>query len=436
MKVILMKYLPTIGLILAVLLFNHSFLWAQKTSQGIQNGDFEEGTESTVSYWQKGSMNPLKNQMSGVSDEIGYNGSRSILIENADPNDSYWIQTVQGLDPGITYLLRGFIRGENIVSRAGRTGASLFIKNTLNHTPYLNGTFDWTPVNLTFTAPANGKIVIGCRLGNKGHQVSGSAWFDQITLSSYALHCSKYPPPFDGNDPLCKSKIYGSDKYPIGVWIYLWPAQGVNQVEFSVDNQPLPQYYNAPWEMELTERDIFEIDCEVEFTNGGKARFDPFKPIVADAYYLDNDNDGYGNKEKKKYALDPLTGYVLNAEDCNDDNIEINPNGTEICNGLDDDCDGDIDEGFLKTFYQDQDRDGYGNGKKTIQACRQVDGYTSNQLDCDDHNPSIHPNALEYCNAGDDDCDLFIDEGCIEPSEPMTKLQAHNFHKKKVRLSD
>ena len=137
MKVILMKHLPILGLILAVLLFNHSFLWAQKTSKGIQNGDFEEGTESTVSYWQKGSVDPSKNQISQVSDEIGFNGSRSILIENAEPNYSYWIQTVRGLDPGITYLLSGFIKGEDIVSKAGQTGASLFIKNILNHTSYL-----------------------------------------------------------------------------------------------------------------------------------------------------------------------------------------------------------------------------------------------------------------------------------------------------------
>jgi hypothetical protein len=431
-----MKYLPILGLMLAVLMFNQSSLWAKEPSNGIQNGDFEEGTENTASYWQKGAMNPLKHQMSQACNEIGYSGSRSILIKNADPNYSYWIQTVRGLNPGVTYLLSGVVKGENIVSTKGSTGASLFIKNTSNHTAYLSGTFDWTPVNLTFMAPPNGKIVIGCRLGNKGFQVSGSAWFDQIRLSTYALHCSKYPPPFDGSDPLCKSKIYGSDKYPIGIWIYLWPAQGVNQVEFSVDNQPLAQYDSAPWDMELTERDIFDIGCEVEFTHGGKIRFDAFRPIVADAYYLDNDNDGYGNKQKKKYALDPLTGYVLNAEDCDDDNIEINPNGTEICNGLDDDCDGDIDEGFLETFYQDQDNDGYGSKKKSVEACRQIDGYTSNQLDCDDHNPSIHPNALEYCNASDDDCDLFIDEGCIEPPEPVTKFQAHNFHKKKVRRLD
>ena len=82
-------------------------------------------------------MDPSKNQISQVSDEIGFNGSRSILIENAEPNYSYWIQTVRGLDPGITYLLSGFIKGEDIVSKAGQTGASLFIKNILNHTSYL-----------------------------------------------------------------------------------------------------------------------------------------------------------------------------------------------------------------------------------------------------------------------------------------------------------
>jgi len=409
---------PTLNLtLLVLLLLNGSFLWAKEASKSIQNGDFEEGMVGTVFYWQKDSDNPSKNQMSWVCNNGGHSKSRSISIENAEPNHSYRVQTISGLDPGITYLLSGSIKGDNIVSKTDQAGANLFIQKTLNQTPGLNGTFDWTPVNLTFVAPNNGKVVIGCQLGNRHNHVSGNAWFDQITLSTYALRCSKHPPPFDGKDPVCKSKVYGSDKYPLGVWIYLWPAQGVNEVLYSINNLPLLQHYTAPWELELAKREISDIGCQVKFTHGGKAQFGPFTSIVADAYYLDNDNDGYGNQKKKRYALGPLTGYVLNPEDCDDSNIEINPNGTETCNGLDDDCDGDIDEGLLETFYLDEDRDGYGNEKETIEACQESEGFTSNQLDCDDQNASIHPDALEYCNANDDDCDFYIDEGCVYQSK-------------------
>jgi hypothetical protein len=417
-----MKHLIFNVTLLLLLLFNGSLLWAKEPSEGIQGGDCKEGMEHMVAYWQKGSNNPSKNIASQAYMD-DFTRSRSISIENTEPNHSYRIQTISGLDPGITYLLSGSIKGESIVSKTSQAGANLFIQNTSNQTPGLNGTFDWTPVHLTFVAPDNGKTAIGCRLGNKNNHARGNAWFNQITLSTYALHCSSHPPPFDGKDSVCKSKVYGSDKYPMGVWIYLWPAQGVREVLYSIDNLPFLQHHAVPWELKLAKRDIFNVSCQVKFTHGGIVQFASFRPVIADAYYLDDDNDGYGNKKKKRYALGPLIGYVLNSEDCDDSLIEVNPNGSEICNGLDDDCDGDIDEGFLETFYLDEDRDGYGNEKKTIEACRESEGYTSNQFDCDDHDASIHPDALEYCNANDDDCDFYIDEGCIYPSKSNANLQ-------------
>lgn len=45
--------------------------------------------------------------------------------------------------------------------------------------------------------------------------------------------------------------------------------------------------------------------------------------------------------------------------DCNPTNIAINPLGTEICDGVDNDCDGSIDEGVGISFYEDLDGDGY-----------------------------------------------------------------------------
>jgi Concanavalin A-like lectin/glucanases superfamily/Putative metal-binding motif/PKD domain/SprB repeat/CARDB/Fibronectin type III domain len=61
-------------------------------------------------------------------------------------------------------------------------------------------------------------------------------------------------------------------------------------------------------------------------------------------YYADVDGDGYGRPNSQIRACTAPAGYVLNNLDCNDSNALIFPGGTEIVNGLDDDCDGRIDE--------------------------------------------------------------------------------------------
>jgi len=86
---------------------------------------------------------------------------------------------------------------------------------------------------------------------------------------------------------------------------------------------------------------------------------------------------------------------------------------TEICNGIDDDCDGSVDEGLLTTYYADADGDGYGSDVSTTQACSVPVGYVSIGGDCNDNNNSINPDAVEICNGVDDDCDGNIDNGIV-----------------------
>ena len=63
-------------------------------------------------------------------------------------------------------------------------------------------------------------------------------------------------------------------------------------------------------------------------------------------YYTDMDGDGFGDPTNSSQRCGPETGFVLNAGDCNDADPSINPNATEICDGLDNNCDGNIDEGL------------------------------------------------------------------------------------------
>ncbi|MBA3649609.1 MAG: sulfatase-like hydrolase/transferase [Chitinophagales bacterium] len=128
-------------------------------------------------------------------------------------------------------------------------------------------------------------------------------------------------------------------------------------------------------------------------------------------YYQDADGDGYGNPDISKKSTTAPSGYVLMSGDCNDNNASQHPGVLEICNSIDDNCNGQIDEGVKSTFYSDADNDGYGNPSFFTVACNAPTGYVSNDLDCNDANLSIHPGAAENCNGIDDNCNWETDEG-------------------------
>ncbi|MFA5946968.1 MAG: putative metal-binding motif-containing protein [Patescibacteria group bacterium] len=128
-------------------------------------------------------------------------------------------------------------------------------------------------------------------------------------------------------------------------------------------------------------------------------------------YYRDSDNDGYGDSSKSVSQCSPPAGYVLNATDCDDAKSGVNPGKTEVCNGVDDDCEGGIDEGVKNTYFADTDGDQYGNVLVTTLACSLPVGFAANSTDCDDTKSLINPVAAEACNGADDDCDTAVDEG-------------------------
>ena len=130
------------------------------------------------------------------------------------------------------------------------------------------------------------------------------------------------------------------------------------------------------------------MDCEAEVEVGEHT-------IVFEA------EDSDGNVTRKKETLEIIAGddydddgdgLTENEGDCDDTDADILPGAPEIYNGLDDDCDGTIDEG---TAGYDNDGDGWSY----------VEG------DCDDTNPDVYPGAPESADGLDNDCDGIIDEG-------------------------
>lgn len=132
-------------------------------------------------------------------------------------------------------------------------------------------------------------------------------------------------------------------------------------------------------------------------------------------WYEDADSDQFGNLLVAVNACSQPEGYVSDFSDCDDTDGAQNPSADEYCNNEDDDCNGWIDEDPLDPvlFYQDADNDGFGSMVTSQPSCLQPVGHVSNNLDCDDANPSVSPTAPEICNLSDDDCDGNIDENAI-----------------------
>lgn len=186
-------------------------------------------------------------------------------------------------------------------------------------------------------------------------------------------------------------------------------------------------------------------------------------------YYRDQDGDGFGNNSVSQASCTQPAGYVFDNSDCNDNAASVNPGTTEICNGIDDDCDGDIDgddqsvtgqsvwyadvdgdsfgdvtdsliactspTGYVAnnldcddtdgsigqpvTYYLDADNDTYGNASVTTTSCSSAPtGYVAPAGDCDDTNAAINPAAAEICNGIDDNCDGTVDNGVPAPQAP------------------
>ncbi len=164
--------------------------------------------------------------------------------------------------------------------------------------------------------------------------------------------------------------------------------------------------------------DGWDNDCDDQIDEAGA--------LDAPTWYGDDDGDGYGGELTTTAACGAPDGAQAEALDCDDTDPAINLDAIELCDGADNDCDGEIDEaepqfgpelgpadtgdpgdpGYTPTWYIDHDGDGYGVTDYTAFACTAPDGFSDNADDCDDSNPLASPAGVEVCGDGaDNDCD-------------------------------
>ena len=104
-------------------------------------------------------------------------------------------------------------------------------------------------------------------------------------------------------------------------------------------------------------------------------------------------------------------GSTLAEGDCNDADPRIFPESPEVCDGLDNDCDEDVDEdGGELIWCDDADGDGHGDAATRTNACTLTAGAVTTCDDCDDAVAAVSPDAVERCNGIDDNCDRIVDD--------------------------
>ncbi len=166
------------------------------------------------------------------------------------------------------------------------------------------------------------------------------------------------------------------------------------------------------------------ISCGGDDCDDGDARISPDATETCDGEGRDEDcdpstlagdeGDGDGDGAVRAACCNAQPDGALRCgDDCADAEPGIGPGAVEVCNRLDDDCDGRVDEEGGTVFYADADRDGYGDAARpAATGCRAPAGTSADARDCDDGDAAVSPGAREVCDGDDETCDARSDEGC------------------------
>lgn len=146
-------------------------------------------------------------------------------------------------------------------------------------------------------------------------------------------------------------------------------------------------------------------DCATPVDDDCSGTTNDLDALACETYFADVDADGFGDGGDPACLCEPDAVHALVDEgDCDDSAADVHPGASDVCDSLDNDCDGAVDEATV--YYVDVDGDGYGDDLDTgTTGCLPV-GAVEVQGDCDDADALVNPSAAEVRdNAVDDDCE-------------------------------
>ena len=183
----------------------------------------------------------------------------------------------------------------------------------------------------------DGKIDEGLPLICKSEPVSAALYIPDTASQSFKIIISN-----PDNDPLVIEWLDNGATAQTGNTSYIFsatPSSGSpHTIKATVNNTATDEYMEKEWQLNINT-----------------------------TFYRDADEDGFGDAADSVRAYAAPDGYVIDNTDCDDSDDAINPDATEVCNGIDDNCDSEVDEGLNETklvgaefqITNDTNKDGY-----------------------------------------------------------------------------
>lgn len=208
--------------------------------------------------------------------------------------------------------------------------------------------------------------------------------------------------------------------------------QGMTEVSSGlVHNQPKPasggsvQFrfaWVAPAKAGAVRFSVYALGANGDRRSSGdyplEGTFDFVYGCSGKTFYLDGDGDGIGRADFSMLGCvdAPPMAFVATTGDCDDYRKTVFPGAKELCNMIDDNCDGVIDENAVPVdLWPDADGDGYYDARTEKVGtpkvgCAGLKGWAAEPGDCQPMNKAVNPGVEEVCNNLDDDCDGDVDE--------------------------
>ena len=134
--------------------------------------------------------------------------------------------------------------------------------------------------------------------------------------------------------------------------VFAWYRSSGRTVRVSVNaaGQQGNGHSRSPWVSAQSRVIVYRSDASNLVALDTNAAGDCFANVPSQTYFLDADGDTFGTPSVSLVAATQPAGYQSNALDCDDSNAAVRPGAPELCDGLDNDCSGVVDDGFLSTY--------------------------------------------------------------------------------------